>query len=185
MSVTHGATKLCTGQSTLMGMYELTNSLITPEGLKCKRMCKFSTCRKMVCCRHACLGCSLYSCDLFTLNLQNVLLVLSMRENTDVHKSAQRLKSAASVKVGDLDLLDKASVVRKTLEQHRKKLDESPFNNQVRYNVTSSSSSLWSEYCICFIIQTRNHRLSRCHSVRCNCSSLCQAEVPLLLLNIF
>ena len=185
MSVTHGDTKLCTGQSALMSMYGLTNSLITREGLKCKRMCKFSMCRKVVCCRHTCLECSLYSCDIFTLNLQNILLVLSMRENTDVHKSAQRLKSAASVKVGDLDLLDKASVVRKTLEQHRKQLDESPFNNQVRYNVTcvivttraSSSSSVWSEYSICFIIQIKNHRLSRCHYVKCYCSSLCQAEV--------
>ena len=55
-----------------------------------------------------------------------------MRENTDVYRSAQRLPVVATIKVGDLDLLDKAVVVRKTLDQHSKKLDESAFNNQVR-----------------------------------------------------
>ena len=69
--------------------------------------------------------------NVITFPLQNVLVVMSVRENTDVHKSLLRLKPVATVTVGDLDLLDKATVVRSTLGVHRKQLDESPFNNQV------------------------------------------------------
>jgi telomerase protein component 1 len=49
----------------------------------------------------------------------------------DVCHQAMVRRKAAVLTVGQLDMFDKAEVVRQTLAVHRKVLDESSFNNQV------------------------------------------------------
>ena len=46
----------------------------------------------------------------------------------------RRTQKTELISVGGLDMFDKAEVVRQSLKQHRKSLDESPFNNQVGLN---------------------------------------------------
>jgi len=47
------------------------------------------------------------------------------------HKSLQQ-RSVKQLTIETLDMWDKAEMVRSNLAVHRKALDESPFNNQVR-----------------------------------------------------
>jgi telomerase protein component 1 len=44
----------------------------------------------------------------------------------------RRAQKTELISVGGLDMFDKAEVVRQSLKQHRKTLDESPFNNQMK-----------------------------------------------------
>lgn len=62
---------------------------------------------------------------------KNVIFVVSALEDGKFHKSLKRL-GATEVSVGPLDMWDKADVVRNNLAVHRKALDESPFNNQMK-----------------------------------------------------
>ena len=61
-----------------------------------------------------------------------MVFVLSATTNEKTHKSLKRLGSP-EVSVGDLDMWDKAELVRQTLARHRKVLDESGFGNQVSF----------------------------------------------------
>lgn len=52
------------------------------------------------------------------------------------HTSLKRRNlEVTEVTVGGLDMFDKAEVVRNNLAVYRKKLDESPFTNQVRLKI--------------------------------------------------
>ena len=62
---------------------------------------------------------------------QNVMFVLAVTEDDRCHKSLRR-HNAKEIGVGGLDVFDKMEVVRTSLSAHRKSLDETPFNNQVR-----------------------------------------------------
>ena len=46
----------------------------------------------------------------------------------------------AEVTIGHLDMFDRAEMVRKKLEKYRKKLDESPFNNQMKLLLTKKEA---------------------------------------------
>lgn len=72
---------------------------------------------------------------------QNVLFIVSAVMSSPAHAAAVR-RQATMVELGPLDLMDKAEVVRITLAAHHKKLDESPFNNQVKSG-DSSIQCLW------------------------------------------
>ena len=61
---------------------------------------------------------------------QNVQVLVSVVEDSDVHKSLCR-REHSPVKVGMLDMWDPPTIVSETLALHRNTLDESPFNNQV------------------------------------------------------
>ena len=62
---------------------------------------------------------------------QNVILVLSCQSDTRCHQRLCHHDNTVHLKVGQLDRLEKSDVAREMLAVHRKKLDESPFNNQV------------------------------------------------------
>ncbi|KAK7488729.1 hypothetical protein BaRGS_00020026 [Batillaria attramentaria] len=62
----------------------------------------------------------------------NVVVMISAVEGDMCHKALVRLK-ADVVTVGALDMFEKAEVVRQTLAAHRKALDESAFNNQLKF----------------------------------------------------
>ena len=72
----------------------------------------------------------LWAHNYFFPSLQNVTILASCQDGTDIHKILQRRKPDFIV-IGSLDVMDKSSVVRSSLARHRKVLDESPFNNQV------------------------------------------------------
>nr|KAG5700929.1 hypothetical protein BaRGS_034214 [Batillaria attramentaria] len=63
---------------------------------------------------------------------ENVVVMISAVEGDMCHKALVRLK-ADVVTVGALDMFEKAEVVRQTLAAHRKALDESAFNNQLKF----------------------------------------------------
>ena len=56
--------------------------------------------------------------------------MVSVQDGSQCYKALKQLRPKV-ISVGTLDILDKAEVIRTTLAQHRKKLDESAFNNQV------------------------------------------------------
>ena len=58
------------------------------------------------------------------------MFVVSTVEEGQSHKALLR-RSPSCLSLRPLDLLDKATVVRRMLAVHRKTLDESAFNNQV------------------------------------------------------
>ena len=71
--------------------------------------------------------------------LQNVLIVVSVCEDSVGHRSLRQRKDiSAKISVDLLDTFDKAEVIRQILFTHAKKLDESLFNNQVGFNRSSS-----------------------------------------------
>lgn len=55
--------------------------------------------------------------------------------------STLRKRKPAEVSIGALDVWDKAEMVRRTLARHRKALDESPFNNQMKLLLTKRDAS--------------------------------------------
>lgn len=57
--------------------------------------------------------------------------MITALEDGKFNSSLKRL-GAVNLSVGPLDMWDKADVVRNNLAVHRKALDESPFNNQVK-----------------------------------------------------
>ncbi|XP_012935535.1 telomerase protein component 1 [Aplysia californica] len=61
----------------------------------------------------------------------NVVFVISAITNEKTFKSLKRLRVDEMI-VGDLDMWDKAELVRQTLAKHRKSLDESGFGNQMK-----------------------------------------------------
>ncbi|XP_074640264.1 telomerase protein component 1-like isoform X2 [Tubulanus polymorphus] len=63
--------------------------------------------------------------------IQNVLVVGSVVEHGACHKNLSYRK-CTGVGIGPLNLLEKADIVRQRLAIHRKTLDESPFNNQMK-----------------------------------------------------
>ncbi|XP_064601394.1 LOW QUALITY PROTEIN: telomerase protein component 1-like [Liolophura sinensis] len=71
---------------------------------------------------------------------QNVLFVLTCLEHGRCHRALEKHR-VAEVNVGSLDLLDKAKVVRSTLAMHRKSLEESAFNNQMKILLSKREAS--------------------------------------------
>lgn len=53
----------------------------------------------------------------------------------------KRKPAPAEVTIGPLDMFDKAEMVRKKLEKHRKTLEESPFNNQMKLLLTKKEAT--------------------------------------------
>ncbi|XP_030829174.1 telomerase protein component 1 [Strongylocentrotus purpuratus] len=72
---------------------------------------------------------------------QNVLFIVSAVMSSPAHAAVVR-RQATMVELGPLDLMDKAEVVRRTLAAHHKKLDESPFNNQMKLLVSKREANL-------------------------------------------
>ncbi|XP_033757244.1 LOW QUALITY PROTEIN: telomerase protein component 1-like [Pecten maximus] len=72
---------------------------------------------------------------------KNVTFVLTVLDGGKCHKSIQRHKGQ-EVSVGGLDMWDKADVVRTTLATHRKTLDETPFNNQLKLLLSKKEASV-------------------------------------------
>ena len=71
-----------------------------------------------------------------------VVLVLSGVEGgTGVSKLRTRKPPPSEIAVGALDMFDKAEMVRKKLAKHRKSLDESPFNNQLKLLLTKKEAT--------------------------------------------
>ena len=66
----------------------------------------------------------------FVIFFQNVVFVMTTVDGGKCHSSLKR-RLCTEVTVGGLDMFDKAEVVRNNLAVYRKKLDESPFTNQV------------------------------------------------------
>ena len=63
---------------------------------------------------------------------KGVVFVVSVIDGGQLAASLERRTQKPNyVTVGGLDMFDKAEVVRQSLKQHRKSLDELPFNNQV------------------------------------------------------
>ncbi|KAJ8317249.1 hypothetical protein KUTeg_005153 [Tegillarca granosa] len=71
---------------------------------------------------------------------QNVVFVFTALDNSKCHKALQRHKTREFTVVG-LDMFDKADVVRNNLAVHRKYLDESPFNNQLKLLLSKKEAS--------------------------------------------
>ncbi|XP_066270990.1 telomerase protein component 1-like [Branchiostoma lanceolatum] len=61
----------------------------------------------------------------------NVRFVFTVTEHMDVHRLLSR-RDATFIDIGSLDGRDKADMVRQSLAMHRKALDETPFNNQMK-----------------------------------------------------
>lgn len=61
---------------------------------------------------------------------QNILIVFTVLDQSPSAKALQRLRPII-FQVGNLDIMDKAVVVKKNLEKFGKSLDERAFNNQV------------------------------------------------------
>ena len=72
-----------------------------------------------------------------TILPDNVTIVLSVNEGSSCHKILKkRDPPPKEVIVGNLDMSDKADIVRCKLGHYRKELDESPFNNQMKLLLT-------------------------------------------------
>ena len=61
-----------------------------------------------------------------------VILVSGVEDGSCVSLLRKRQSAPSQVTIGALDMWDKAEMVRKTLVKHRKALDETPFNNQMK-----------------------------------------------------
>ena len=71
-----------------------------------------------------------------------VVIILSVVESGQCMSNLRRRKPApAEVIIGALDIWDKAEMVRRTLAKHRKALDESPFNNQMKLLLTKKEAN--------------------------------------------
>ncbi|XP_050397784.2 telomerase protein component 1 [Patella vulgata] len=70
---------------------------------------------------------------------KNVAIVMSVLEGDKYHQSLKRL-AAEEIIVTGLDMFDKSEIIRKTLATHRKTLDESPFNNQLKLLVSKKEA---------------------------------------------
>ncbi|ELU05341.1 hypothetical protein CAPTEDRAFT_193037 [Capitella teleta] len=72
---------------------------------------------------------------------QNVVFVISSKERTDTYSSLLR-REHHLIQVGPLDMWEKALVVRENLARHRKQLDESAFNNQMKLLLAKREANL-------------------------------------------
>ena len=68
-----------------------------------------------------------------TLDLQNVLLLVSVKSDSDCYKALKSHVLADDFTIGPLQLLDKSDIARNMLAQRNKSLNESAFGNQVSY----------------------------------------------------
>ncbi|KAL5020949.1 hypothetical protein ScPMuIL_000104 [Solemya velum] len=71
---------------------------------------------------------------------ENVVIVFTALEGDKCHQSLKR-HAATEMEVIGLDMWEKADVVRNNLAEHRKILDESPFNNQLKLLVSKKEAS--------------------------------------------
>ena len=72
---------------------------------------------------------------------KGVVILLSATENGPCHNTLKRHKPVpAEVVVGNMDMSDKAQMVRQKLAKHRKVLDESAFNNQLKLLLTKKDA---------------------------------------------
>ena len=67
------------------------------------------------------------------LDLQNVLLLVSVKSDSDCYKALKSHVLADDFTIGPLQLLDKSDIARNMLAQRNKSLNESAFGNQVSY----------------------------------------------------
>ena len=73
---------------------------------------------------------------------KNVVLVVSCTENTACHKVlASHKQLIDTIKVGAMELSDRAEFVRKILANYGKALDESAFNNQMKLLLSKKDSA--------------------------------------------
>ena len=73
---------------------------------------------------------------------QGVTIIMSGVENGACVANLQKRKPAPEeVIIGSLDIMDKAEMVRRKLAKHRKALEESPFNNQMKLLLTKKEAS--------------------------------------------
>lgn len=70
-----------------------------------------------------------------------VLLVSGVEGGLGVNILRKRAQPPVEITIGPLDMFDKAEMVRKKLSRHRKKLDESPFNNQLKILLTKKEAA--------------------------------------------
>ena len=71
-----------------------------------------------------------------------VVVVLSGVENGScVSNLRKRHPSPEEILIGAMDIFDKAEMVRRRLSKNRKKLDESPFNNQMKLLLTKKDAA--------------------------------------------
>ena len=70
-----------------------------------------------------------------------LVLVSAVEGGVCAANLSKRTNKPVEITVSTLDMFDKAEIVRKKLERHRKKLDESPFNNQMKLLLTKKESS--------------------------------------------
>ena len=68
-----------------------------------------------------------------SLDLQNVLLLVSVKSDSDCYKALKSHVLADDFTIGPLQLLDKSDIARNMLAQRNKSLNESAFGNQVSY----------------------------------------------------
>ena len=61
-----------------------------------------------------------------------VIMLSGVVSGSCVSLLRKRKPAPSEVTIGALDIFDKAEMVRQSLEKHRKALDESPFNNQMK-----------------------------------------------------
>ena len=72
---------------------------------------------------------------------KGVIILLSATEGGPCHNVLKRRKPVpAEVIVGSMDMSDKAQMVRQKLAKHRKMLDESAFNNQLKLLLTKKDA---------------------------------------------
>ena len=67
------------------------------------------------------------------LDLQNVLLLVRVKSDSDCYKALKSHVLADDFTIGPLQLLDKSDIARNMLAQRNKSLNESAFGNQVSY----------------------------------------------------
>ncbi|XP_064629950.1 telomerase protein component 1-like [Lineus longissimus] len=73
---------------------------------------------------------------------KNVLVVVTCLTDGDCHKALLRREGTGKMEIPSLELLDKQHVVRSHLSKHRKTLDESPFNNQMKLLVSKKEANV-------------------------------------------
>ena len=73
---------------------------------------------------------------------QGVTIIVSGVENgACVANLRKRTTAPEEVTIGSLDIMDKAEMVRRKLAKHRKALEESPFNNQMKLLLTKKEAN--------------------------------------------
>ncbi|XP_033107315.1 telomerase protein component 1-like [Anneissia japonica] len=63
---------------------------------------------------------------------EDIVFVVSCQENSITHKALMRRNNRSVISLPPLEILEKSDMIRSVLAVHRKVLDESPFNNQLK-----------------------------------------------------